>query len=63
MKPKVIVGSANLHRAQRFEHKDPAPHLPFAEQSPPKSVSVFYCVGALVVTLSLIAIAFATSLM
>lgn len=50
MKPKVIIGSANLHRAQRFEHKDPAPHLPFAEQVPPKSVLRFYGVGAAILT-------------
>lgn len=63
MKPKVIIGSAHVHRAQRYTNKDPAPFLPFEESEPPRSVSVFYCVGALVVTLSLIAIAFATSLM
>ena len=54
MKPKVIVGSANLHRAQRFEHKDPAPHLPFAEQVPSKSVLRFYGVGATVLVSALI---------
>lgn len=54
MNPKVIIGSANIHRAQRFEHKDPAPHLPFAEQAPPKSVSLFYGVGAAILVSALI---------
>jgi hypothetical protein len=29
---KVKIGSALIHRAQRYAHRDPAPHIPFAEE-------------------------------
>lgn len=32
-KPKVIIGGAHMHRAQRYAHKDPAPYLPFPDDT------------------------------
>ena len=31
-RPKIIIGSANIHRPQRYAHKDPAPWLPFPDE-------------------------------
>lgn len=31
-RPKVIIGSGNLHRPQRYAHKDPAPWLAFPDE-------------------------------
>ena len=33
MEPKVKIGSANIHRPQRYAHKDPAPWLDFPDET------------------------------
>lgn len=32
-RPKIIIGSGNLHRPQRYAHKDPAPWLAFPDDT------------------------------
>ena len=32
-RPKVIIGSGNIHRPQRYAHKDPAPWLAFPDDT------------------------------
>lgn len=57
MEPKVKIGSANLHRAQRYAHKDPAPHLPFEEIEHSATVSAVWAAIALVAGAALIVVA------
>ena len=52
MEPKVKIGSANLHRPQRYEHKDPAPWLNFPDETNQTDweTLIYLCLTSLLLT-------------
>lgn len=63
MKPKVLIGSAHLHRPARYEHRDPAPHLPFYNDDKPHiAESVFYGALSVILTVAMLGVAYLVTL-
>ena len=58
MKPKVIIGSGNILRVQRYERTDPFKNIPFAEPADNFVESAIFGAISCVAALGLLAVAY-----
>ena len=60
-KKKVLIGSGLVHTVQKFEHQDPAPHIPFEGSLPSRAESFFYGAAAILSFVSMLLVAYVLS--